>query len=215
MHNKLKSNNITLFAASLVSVFVLAKPALADQPDVGSTQESRATHFLSSSLFMLFNFAPDPPSFYQLNYGHRITPRDTLIVEAITWTYAEPIGIPWGKGRGAPENALPGHARDIGVGLAYQRFWWRGLYTTLHATPFFQMYFDQEGEHIQSGFQLFMTARLGYHFEFWKNRLFIEPSIAATAWPINTNLPDTFAAQEERWRPFFLGEPGLHFGVNF
>jgi hypothetical protein len=89
------------------------------------------------------------------------------------------------------------------------------LYTTLHATPFFQMYFDQEGEHIQSGFQLFMTARLGYHFEFWKNRLFIEPSIAATAWPINTNLPDTFAAQEERWRPFFLGEPGLHFGVNF
>lgn len=104
--------------------------------------EDDKKHFVSSSFFMLFNLLPNPPSFYQLNYGHRITKKDTIIVEAITWTYDAPLGIPYGASYGDARYKFDGYARDIGVGLAYQRFWWRGLYSTLHMTPFWQLYYD-------------------------------------------------------------------------
>jgi hypothetical protein len=45
--------------------------------------------------------------------------------------------------------------------------------------------------------------------------MFVEPSLAITHWPITTNVPDSFAAKDRRWPTYFLGEPGLHFGVRF
>ena len=50
---------------------------------------------------------------------------------------------------------------------------------------------------------------------FGKEELFIEPSVAFTHWPINTNMPESFAKLEERWPNYFLFEPGLHIGYNF
>ncbi len=179
-------------------------------------EDDRRRHHLSTSLFMLANVLPmeDSPAFYQLNYGYRLTPRDVVIVEAITWRYHEPLGIPWGPSKGDPDESFPGHVRDIGLGLAYQRFVWEGAYSTLHATPFVQTYFDEAGEKIQTGFQLFVTLRFGYHFEFLDDRLFFEPSVAFTYWPVNTNLPDSFQVREDRWPNYFLFEPGLHVGVK-
>ena len=173
-----------------------------------------SAHFVSSSLFMAFNLLPNPPQFYQLSYGRRLTDRDTLLIEAITWTYPAPLGIPWGADREDPQHRFPGFVRDIGVGLAYQRFWWKGLFTTAHATPFYQTYHETDGERIQAGFQLFLVGRVGYHVPLAKGRVFIEPSVAATSWPINTNLPADFAAQEDRWPGYFLAEPGLNIGVH-
>lgn len=171
--------------------------------------------FLSTSLFMLVNLLPldEPPEFFQLNYGHRFTPKDVLLIEAITWKYYAPLGIPYGSSQGDPAESFPGHVRDIGVGLAYQRFLWEGSYVALHATPFIQTYFDEAGDKIQTGFQLFTTLRFGYHFALGE-RLFLEPSVAFTAWPINTNLPASFQQQEDKWPSYFLFEPGLNFGVN-
>ena len=60
-----------------------------------------------------------------------------------------------------------------------------------------------------------MTYRLGYHVPLFKNRFFIEPSVAVTHWPINTNVPESFAALEHKWPKYFLLEPGLHFGYKF
>jgi len=54
-------------------------------------------HFIGSTLFMLANLAPDPPHYYQLNFGYRITPKDVISVEAITWEYKGPPGRPWGS----------------------------------------------------------------------------------------------------------------------
>jgi len=166
---------------------------------------------------MLYNFVdtPEPPSFYQLNFGYRITAKDILIVEAITWKYYAPLGIPYGPSYGDSSVNFPGYVRDFGVGLAYQRFFWKGLYSTLHVTPFVQQYFNPDKEKIQTGFQLFTTLRLGYHIKLFKNRLFVEPSAACTYWPINTNMPDSFAVQENIWPNYFLFEPGLHVGFNF
>jgi hypothetical protein len=172
-------------------------------------------HFLGSSAFMAANLFPDSASFYQLSYGYRLTPRDVLVVEAITWTYRAPLGIPYWASADAPDRAYPGSVREYGVGLAYQRFLWRNLYAAVHATPLLQQYRDADGKRIQNGFQLFLTLRAGYHLGFFDDRLFVEPSVAFTHWPIKAHVPDAFARIDARWPNYFLFEPGLHFGVRF
>lgn len=174
-------------------------------------------HWIGSSLFMLANLVPseEPPSFFQLNYGYRLTPKDTVSVEAITWKYYAPLGIPYGPKMSEDGNEFPGSVRGYGLGLAYQRFIWKGLYAAVHALPLRQIYLDEDNDKIQSGFQLFVTGRVGYHVAFLKNRIFLEPSIAMTAWPINTHLPGSFREQESKWHSFFVAEPGLHYGVKF
>jgi hypothetical protein len=172
--------------------------------------------FVGSSLFMLGNLAPqNKPDFVQLNFGHYLSSKDAVAVELKTWKYAWPLGIPYGDSYEAPEEEYPGYVREVGVALVYQRFWWKGMYTAVHAMNALQKYVDTEGQKIQNGYQLFMTYRLGYHIPLFKNRFFIEPSVAITHWPINTNVPENFEVLEKAWPNYFLFEPGLHFGVKF
>ena len=77
------------------------------------------------------------------------------------------------------------------------------------------MHQTSTSERIQSGFRLFLTGRAGYHLELFRGRVFFEPSIAATYWPIDTNMPAAFEEKERSWPNYFLLEPGLHFGVKF
>lgn len=174
--------------------------------------------YVGSSAFILMNLNtadPNAPNFAQLNFGYRITPENVISIEAKTWKYAWPLGIPYGKSRTDPNEKYPGYVRSSGIGLVYQHFWWKGAYTSIDAANMLQMYVDEEDNHIQNGYQLFMTYRLGYQFHFFKNRFFIEPSVAITHWPVNTNVPESFAILENKWPNYFLFEPGLHFGVNF
>jgi hypothetical protein len=211
-----------LVAASLAACFgsVASAPRLGAQTVAADTARTSSEpafqrHFVGSSLFMVANLFPDPPSFFQLNYGYRVTPRDAISVEATTWKYNKPLGIPYGDSFGDPAEEYPGTVRGIGVGVAYQRMWGKHLYSALHAQPLLQRYADDNGKHIQNGFQLFMTFRTGYQIPLFSNRWFIEPSIAATAWPINSNVPAAFAARDRLWNRYFLFEPGLHFGRRF
>lgn len=171
--------------------------------------------FVGSSLFVLANALPDSPSFYQLNIGRWLSRRDVLSVEVITWRYTHPLGIPYGSSFGEDEEAYPGFVRGTGGGLAYQRYLWRGLYSAVHATAFRQDYQDPDKRSIQHGFQLFLAARVGYHLEFLRRRLFLEPSVAVTHWPISTNAPPVFKALDDKWPSHFVGEPGLHLGFRF
>jgi hypothetical protein len=197
--------------AALLALAALC-PTLARGED--TPPQDRHRFYVGSSLFVLANLFPKPPSFYQLNVGWRPTARDSLSLEAITWKYTAPLGIQWGPSYGDPAHEYPGHVRDIGVGLAYQRFWWEGLYTQVHALPLVHAYHDERGERLQTGFLLFTTLRAGYHVGLWRDRVFLEPSVACTWWPIQTHMPRSFSAVEEGWPNFFLFEPGLHFGVN-
>jgi hypothetical protein len=172
-------------------------------------------YFVGSSLFMAMNAVLDPsPGFYQLNAGYWLTKKDVLSVEAITWAYHRPLGTPWGPDMSDPAQAYPGYVRAYGVGVAYQRYLWQGLYAAVHALPLLQQFKAPDGKTIQEGFQLFMTLRLGYHFSFCDDHVFIEPSIAVTHWPINTNVPADFARLDNRWSSYFI-EPGLHVGFKF
>jgi hypothetical protein len=199
----------------VVSLCISSLAAAQETTMAGAEGAGDRRHFLGSSAFMAANLFPDPPSFYQLSYGFRLTPRDVLVVEAITWTYGAPLGIPYWASADAPDRDYPGSIREYGIGLAYQRFLWRDLYAAFHATPLLQQYLDEDGKKIQNGFQLFLTLRAGYHFGFFADRLFVEPSVAVTAWPIKINAPDSFARVDGKWPNYFLFEPGLHFGVRF
>jgi hypothetical protein len=196
----------------LISAILLAVPPLQAQ-EVNATTDRR--HFLGSSGFVLFNvILPEPPDFYQLNYGYSLTGRDAVSIEAITWKYDEPLGIPYGPSQGSEAEAYPGYVREYGLGVAYRRLLWRNFYSGVHALPLLQHYVDENGEWIQNGFQLFLTLRTGYHLEV-RDRFFLEPSIGFTHWPIRTNVPAAFAERDRKWPNYFLFEPGLHFGVKF
>ncbi len=170
--------------------------------------------FLSSSAFMLANLdrTDEPPDFYQLNFGYQLTKKDVVSIELITWKYYAPLGIPWDK-MSNKSNLFPGRVHAVGGGLAYQRFLRGNIYSALHATWFKQKYLDTSGAKLSEGEQLFLTLRLGYHFKIG-TFAFIEPNVAVTHWPINTGLPSSFQAQEDRWGKFQV-EPGLHFGFPF
>ena len=175
-------------------------------------------YFVGSTFLMLGNFIPnDPntPEFIQLNVGYRITPKNVVFLELKRSRFALPLGIPWGKSFDAPRENYPGYVRQNVIGLAYNRFWWKGLYTGVHAMNAFQKYYDEDNKKIQNVYTLFMTYRLGYQFKFFKNRFFFEPSIGLTHWPIKTNTPESFELKESKWPEYFGFEPGLHFGFNF
>ncbi len=200
---------ILIFMIGFLSLGTL----FAQPPSKDASPSSKC--FVGSSAFVLGNLAPDPPSFYQLNIGYRITPKDVISLEAITWTYKAPLGIPYGSSWGDKSEDYPGSIREYGLGIVYQRFLWKGLYTSLQVIPLKRIYRDTDNKTIQKGFQLFSTFRIGYHISLFKNRLFIEPSIASTFWPVSTNVPQAFADKDAKWNRFFLFEPGLHFGINF
>jgi hypothetical protein len=172
-------------------------------------------YFVGSTLFMIANLVddPEPPNYYQLNLGYRITEKDVVSLELITWNYYEPLGIPWNKKKTAPN--FSGKVQALGAGFAYKRFLWKKAYAQVHSTALRQNYLDESDNKIQRGFQLFNTVRIGYQFRFFKNRIFVEPSIGTTFWPVNTNLPESFQVEEDKWNKYFLGEPGIHFGFNF
>ncbi len=194
-----------------VLVTVLCTTLVFSQED-NQTVENAETflrHHIGSSVFVGFNFLPDPADYYILTYGYHLTPRDVLIVEAWSWTVYEPIGT-----YGESEELYPGKIISYGIGAGYQRFHWKNFYTTLEATPLLQQYYDTEDEKIQKGWQLYCQAIAGYRFEFSDKKWFIEPAIALKYWPIDTNYPDSFAEIEDG-TPIHKIEPGLNFGYRF
>ena len=171
--------------------------------------------FVGSTLFVLGNFASkNRPDFAQLNLGYRITGKDVVSLEFKTWKYAWSLGIPW-ENYEATEEEFPGYIREIGFALAYQRFWWKGFYTGIHVMNTWQSFVNEQGNKIDKGFQIFNTYRVGYHFKLFRDRFFIEPSIAITHRPYHTKMPESFRQLDDKNSKFFFGEPGLHFGFNF
>lgn len=172
-------------------------------------------YYLGTSAFILGNFLEESPSFFQLNGGYWLTKKDVIGFEAITWKYSAPLGIPWNDDYGDEAFDYPGTVRSWGLGVAYQRYWWKGLYTSAHVIPFMQIYRDTVDREIQRGLQLYLILRAGYHLEFGQGRYFVEPALALPYWPVETNMPASFEAQERRWKNYFLIEPSFHLGVKF
>lgn len=174
--------------------------------------------FVGSSMFLLGNFAStNPPNFFQLNIGYRITGKDVITLEPKTWKYAWPNGIhPFlNNAYGKDEEKFPGYVREYGLSVAYQRFLWKSFYAELNVMPTLQNFVNDEGKKIDKGFQIFNTYRIGYHLKLFKDRFFIQSAVAITHRACHTELPNGFKQQDDKWSKFVFGEPGLHFGFNF
>lgn len=208
---KYMQKKILLFVLTLIITNTLQVKAQYVEQD-----STNRKFFIGSTFLMLGNFSKvNNPEFIQLNVGYRITPKDVVSFEFKRSIYAWPLAIPWGPSFDAPGENYPGHARILAPTLAYQRFWWKGVYTSIHALNAFEKYIDQDNQKIGNGYTLYMTGRFGYQLNFFKKRFFFEPSIGVTYWPIRTNVPETFKLVENKWPKYFAWEPGLHFGFNF
>ena len=133
------------------------------------TEADFKRHSIGSSLFLLGNIG-DSVRFMQLNYGYRLTPKDNFIVEAFTWTYYEPLGT-----YGSSDAFYPGKVNAYGIGLGYQRFLWKNLFTTVEPCSILQysmIYTDKS----KRDFSYIFSLSLGYRFEFFKKRVFVEPA---------------------------------------
>ncbi len=207
MQKKILRLSLTLLLASNLAV-------------TGQYAQSDSTYkrwFVGSTMFLLGNLATtNPPNFVQLNVGYRLSGRDAIALEPKTWKYAWPNGIhPFAnQAYGKPEEKFPGYVREFGMSVAYQRFWHKGLYTELNIMPTLQKFVNDKGGKIDRGFQLFNTYRVGYHVKLFKDRFFIQPSVAITHRAFHTTLPTGFKQQDDKWSKFVLGEPGFHFGFN-
>jgi hypothetical protein len=175
--------------------------------------------FVGSTLWVLIgNFnKTNPPHFAQVNIGYRITGKDAITIEPKTWKYAWPNGIhPFlNKSYGKVEEKFPGYVREYGLSVAYQRFFGNSFYAELNVMPTLQDFMNDKGKKIDNGFQIFNTYRVGYHIKLFKDKFFIQPSIAITHRAYHTKLPDGFKQLDDKWSKFVFGEPGLHFGYNF
>lgn len=172
--------------------------------------------FVGSTFFVLGNLLPEnKPDFVQLNLGYRLTGKDVVSLELKTWKYGWSLGIPFGDSYEQHDEKFPGYIREFGFALAYQRFWWKGLYTGVHMMNAWQNFVNEQGNKVDNGFQIFNTYRLGYHFKLFNDNFFIEPSMAITHRPFHTKMPNDFKTLDDKWPKVFIGEPGLHFGYNF
>lgn len=172
--------------------------------------------FVGTSAFVIMNLdSKERPDFAQLNIGYRFTAKDVISLELKTWRYFEPIGIPFGKAKSDPNENFPGFIREKGFAVAYQRFFWKGLYAGIHVMNAWQDFVNKKDQKIDTGFQIFNTYRIGYHVKFFKENFFIEPSLAITHRPYHTEMPTLFKERDDKWSKFFFGEPGLHIGFNF
>ena len=170
--------------------------------------------FVGSSFLMLGNFSKISPEYVQLNVGYRITPKDVVSFEFKRSIYSFPLGLPFGPSFDKPGENYPGHARILAPTLGYQRFWWKGVYTSVHALNAFEKYIDEDKKKIGNGYTLYLNFHLGYQLKFFKNRFFFEPAIACSYWPVRTGVPKSFKVVERKWENSVF-QPGLNFGYNF
>ena len=171
--------------------------------------------YVGSTLFLLGNFdKTNNPEYIQLNAGYRITPKDVVLLRFKRSVYSWPIGIPFGSSFDAPGLNYSGHARILAPTIGYQRFWWKGAYTSVHVLNAFEKYIDENKKKIGNGYTMYLDFYVGYQFTFFKNRFFFEPAIGCSYWPLRTNVPESFKSVESKWPNYFI-QPGLDFGFNF
>ncbi len=201
----------------ILLIALLCTISLNLQAQYAKTDSTYKRCFVGSTLFVLGNLSSvNPPGFAQLNLGYRITRKDVISLELITWKHAWPLGINpfYNKEYGKPEQKYPGYIREYGIGLAYQRYFWKGLYAAVHVMPMWQTFKKENGDKLDNGFIIFNTYRIGYHIKLFKDRFFIEPSLGVAGRPYQSKMPNGFKEKDDKW-PKWTPEPGLHIGYNF
>ncbi|MFY0674783.1 MAG: hypothetical protein JXQ87_15400 [Bacteroidia bacterium] len=146
--------------------------------------------------------------------------KNIIGVKLTRWRLFQPMGITWWDGildkLETQSEFYPGYVREIGVGVSYQRMFWKGLFGTVEVLPQYQTYFDLDDNKIRNDFKLYTSYHLGYHIGFGKKkRFFIEPQINCMLWGFDMNAPSGFKELDDKWRNYFLLEPQIYLGWKF
>ena len=156
----------------------------------------------------------------ELHVKHNLDNKNIIGLKLATWRLFQPMGIQWSDGLldklETESEFYPGHVRESGIGITYQRMLWKGLFATVEVLPQFQTYLDENGDKIGNDFKLYNSYHLGYHISMGKRkRFFIEPQVHCQHWMFDNNAPDGFKQLDNKWKDYFLFEPNIYVGVNF
>ena len=156
----------------------------------------------------------------ELHVKRNLDEKNIIGIKLAIWRLFQPMGILWWDGLTdkvkSETEFYPGHLRESGIGISYQRMLWKGLFATVEVLPQYKTYLDLDGNKLGNGFKLYNSFHLGYHWAFGKKkRMYIEPQIHSQFWVFDTNTPDAFKALDDKWKNYFLFEPNLYFGVKF
>jgi hypothetical protein len=206
------ARSVEVVHAPLLRLIVSLAPLLALAPPIrAETAPDSGRWSVGTSAWMLANVFPDPPQFYYLEVDRTVAPRDALVLEAATWTYRAPIGIPYGSSFGDASEEYPGFVRSIGLALGWRRSLYRGLNASARSFHFLQLYSEDDRPR-KTGYLLFLQARLGWRWAARAPGPWIEPSVAFNWWPVEVGRPASFRAKDSRWPSYFLFEPWLNVG---
>lgn len=156
----------------------------------------------------------------ELHFKYELDAKNIIGVKFATWRLFQPMGILWWDGLldkvESGTEYYPGHLRETGLGVSYQRMLWKGLFTTAEVLPQLKTYVDLDNNKIGNGFKLYTSLHLGYHLAFgMKKQFFVEPQIHCQTWLIDTNTPADFKELDNQWKNYFLFEPNLYVGIKF
>lgn len=156
----------------------------------------------------------------ELHVKRNLDNKNIIGVKLATWRLFQPMGILWWDGLldkvESETEFYPGHVRETGIGVSYQRMLWKGLFATVEVLPQFKTYLDEGGEKIGNGFKLYNSFHLGYHLAFGKKkRFFVEPQVHSQFWVFDANTPDAFKQLDDKWKNYFLFEPNIYLGLKF
>lgn len=162
----------------------------------------------------------DHTQHFELHIKRELDEKNIIGVKLATWRLFQPMGIQFSDGLTdkveSETEYYPGHVRETGIGISYQRMLWKGLFATVEVLPQYKTYLDLDGNKIQNGFKLYNSFHIGYHFAFGKQKqFFLEPQIHSQFWVFDTNTPEEFKALDDKWDNYFLFEPNVYLGFKF
>jgi hypothetical protein len=156
---------------------------------------------------------------YELHIKYAIGTQNKVGIKITTWSLFQPMGILWWDELltkiETESEFYPGRLKEIGFGASYQHLFWKGLFGTVEILPQYKTYYNLNKEKIGTGFKLYTSYHIGYHFTCFKQRVFIEPQLHCQNWMIDTKAPEGFQALDKKWKNYFLFEPNLYIGINF
>ena len=76
---------------------------------------------------------------FELHIKRNLDNKNIIGVKLATWRLFQPMGIVWWDGLldkiETESEFYPGHVRESGIGISYQRMLWKGLFTTVEVLP--------------------------------------------------------------------------------
>lgn len=212
--------NYTLLTLSLLA-FIASEGFCQTGPESNGVEVKQKPSYkfsLNTTWLSLVNFGPEATNtrHYEFHLKYQCSPKSKIGIKFATWKLFAPMGIPlWDPHLMKESEFYPGRLHEDGLGISYQRFLWKGLFTTVEILPQLKTYRDENKKKVGTGFKLYTSYHVGYHIPMFKNRMFIEPQIHCQYWPIDTNIPESFKVLDDQWNNYFLLEPNIYIGVKF